>query len=246
MSGDEVHPILARPKDEGSSAAPKATGPDRDLREWPRERGEVLSDERRTLERQMREAGRLPPGQSLTLKWPVLHAGAVPRFDPATWDFRAGGLVESRLELTYVEFQKLPRISVTADFHCVTKWSAFDNRWEGVPFREILARVKPASEVTHVMALGHVGETRYGYTTNVPLADLDRPDVLLASRRNGEDLAPDHGWPLRLIVPHLYAWKSCKWLRGLIFMGSDKAGYWERHGYHMYGDPWQEQRFAIG
>ena len=201
-------------------------------------------DERQLLQKRMAKEGRLPPGQSATIKWPVLHTGDVPRFDPKTWDFRAGGLVESPLELTWEAFQTLPKIEVVSDFHCVTKWSTFDNRWEGVPFREILRRVRPRPEASHVMVLGHVGPARYGYTTNVPLADLDRDDVLFASRHNGNDLEPDHGGPLRLVVPHLYAWKSAKWVRGLIFMEGDKAGYWERLGYHMYGDPFREQRFS--
>jgi DMSO/TMAO reductase YedYZ molybdopterin-dependent catalytic subunit len=202
------------------------------------------NDERRVAERRMKAAGRLPPGQSLTLKWPVLHAGAVPAFDPASWSFRVGGLVETPVEWTYAEFRALPRSERTSDFHCVTRWSAFDNRWEGVAFREVLARIRPQPEASHAMVLGHVGETRYGYQTNLPLDDLDRDDVLFADRRNGEDLDPEHGWPLRLIVPHLYAWKSCKWVRGLIFMDQDRPGYWEKAGYHMRGDPWREERFS--
>jgi DMSO/TMAO reductase YedYZ molybdopterin-dependent catalytic subunit len=201
-------------------------------------------DERRALERKMKTEGRLPPGQSLTLKWPVLHAGAVPVFDPKSWDFRAGGLVETRLDLSYDAFMTLPKREVVSDFHCVTRWSRFDNRWGGVAFREILSRVRPRSQARYVMVLGHVGETRYGYQTNLPLADLDRDDVLLASSHDGHDLEPDHGWPLRLVVPHLYAWKSCKWVRGLIFMAEDRPGYWEKAGYHMYGDPLLEQRFS--
>jgi DMSO/TMAO reductase YedYZ molybdopterin-dependent catalytic subunit len=192
----------------------------------------------------MKASGRLPPGQALTLKWPVLHAGDVPAFDPATWDLRVGGLVETPLVLTHPELLALPRVEVASDFHCVTRWSVFDNRWEGVAFRELLARVRPDGRATHVMALGHRGDVRYGYSTNVPLADLDRPEVLLAYRRNGEDLSAEHGWPLRLLVPHLYAWKSAKWLRGLIFMEGDQAGYWEKLGYHMRGDPFQEERFG--
>jgi DMSO/TMAO reductase YedYZ molybdopterin-dependent catalytic subunit len=203
-------------------------------------------DERQLLQKRMAKEGRLPPGQAATIKWPVLHTGDVPRFDPTTWDFRAGGLVESPLELSWEAFMALPRVEVVSDFHCVTKWSTFDNRWEGVPFHEIRRRVRPRPEATHVMVLGHLGPARYGYTTNVPLADLDRDDVLLASRHNGQDLEPDHGGPLRLVVPHLYAWKSAKWVRGLIFMEGDKAGYWERAGYHMYGDPFREQRFSEG
>jgi DMSO/TMAO reductase YedYZ molybdopterin-dependent catalytic subunit len=201
-------------------------------------------DERHVLERRMREEGRLPPGQALTLKWPVLHVGSPPRFDPKTWDFKAGGLLEMPVTWSYPELLALPHAEVTADFHCVTRWSAFDNRWEGIPVREVLARVRPQPSATHVMVLGHVGETRYGYSTNLPLGDFDRAENLLAFRRNGEDLSLDHGWPLRLVVPHLYAWKSCKWVRGLVFMDADKAGYWERLGYHMYGDPFREQRFS--
>jgi DMSO/TMAO reductase YedYZ molybdopterin-dependent catalytic subunit len=201
-------------------------------------------DERRLLERRLEREGRLPPGQSVTLKWPVLHAGAVPRFDPARWDFRVGGLVEQPQELDYAAFRALPRVEVRADFHCVTRWSRFDNRWEGVALRELLARVRPLPEASHAMVLGHVGETRYGYQTNLPLADLQRPEVLLADRHDGADLDPEHGWPLRLVVPHLYAWKSCKWVRGLVLMDADRPGYWEKRGYHGYGDPFREQRLS--
>jgi DMSO/TMAO reductase YedYZ molybdopterin-dependent catalytic subunit len=201
-------------------------------------------DERQLLQKKMQAEGRLPPGQSATIKWPVLHTGAVPEFDPKPWDFRVGGLVEQPLELSYDAFMALPKIEVVSDFHCVTKWSTFDNRWEGVAFREILSRVRPKPEALHVMALGHVGDARYGYGTNIPLADLDRPDVLFAHRHDGADLEPDHGGPLRLVVPHLYAWKSAKWVRGLIFMEEDRPGYWERLGYHMRGDPFREERFG--
>ncbi len=203
-------------------------------------------DERAVRERKMRAEGRLPPGQSLTLKWPVLHEGEVPRFDPATWDFRVGGLVEHPLTLSWPEFTALPRVEVTSDFHCVTRWSTFDNHWEGVPVRAVLERVRPRPEVTHVMVCGHNGEARYGYTTNLPLADFDRAENLLVLRHDSHDLAPEHGGPLRLVVPHLYAWKSAKWVRGLIFMDADKPGYWERAGYHMRGDPFREERFGEG
>jgi DMSO/TMAO reductase YedYZ molybdopterin-dependent catalytic subunit len=201
-------------------------------------------DERAVRERRMRAEGRLPPGQSLSLKWPVLHDGEVPSFDPASWDFRVGGLVESPLVLTWAEFTALPQVELTSDFHCVTRWSTFDNRWQGVPMRAVLERARPRPEATHVMVAAHKGETRYGYTTNLPLADLDRPDVLLVLRHNGRPLEPEHGGPLRLLVPHLYAWKSAKWVRGLIFMDADKPGYWEKAGYHMRGDPFQEERFG--
>jgi DMSO/TMAO reductase YedYZ molybdopterin-dependent catalytic subunit len=201
-------------------------------------------DERSLLEKKMREEGRLPPGQSATIKWPVLHEGEVPAFDPTTWDFRVGGLVEAPLALGWDAFTALPRIAVRSDFHCVTRWSTFDNVWGGVAFREILGRARPRPEALFVMVLGHLGQDPHGYSTNVPLADLDRPDVLFALQNRGEGLPPEHGGPLRLVVPHLYAWKSCKWVRGLVFMGEDRPGYWEERGYHMYGDPLREQRFG--
>jgi DMSO/TMAO reductase YedYZ molybdopterin-dependent catalytic subunit len=201
-------------------------------------------DERHVLERRMREEGRLPPGQSATIKWPVLHEGPVPEFDPRTWDFRTGGLVDAPLALGYDAFMALPRTEVRSDFHCVTRWSTFDNRWEGTASREVLSRTRPKPEATHVMVVGHRGDDPHGYSTNLPLADLAQPDVLFAFRNNGRDLDPEHGWPLRLVVPHLYAWKSCKWVRGLVFMDGDKAGYWEELGYHMYGDPFREERFS--
>jgi DMSO/TMAO reductase YedYZ molybdopterin-dependent catalytic subunit len=201
-------------------------------------------DSRSVLEREMRDAGRLPPGQSATLKWPVLHEGEVPAFNPQDWDFRVGGLVDDPRRFGYEEFRALPRTELRSDFHCVTRWSTFDNLWEGVAVREVMALVRPQPEARYVMVTGHLGENPQGYTTNVPLADLDRPDALFAWRNRGLDLEPEHGWPLRLVVPHLYAWKSCKWVRGLAFMAEDKPGYWERGGYHMYGDPFREQRFG--
>jgi DMSO/TMAO reductase YedYZ molybdopterin-dependent catalytic subunit len=192
----------------------------------------------------MRAEGRLPPGQSASLKWPVLHVGDAPRFDPATWDFKVGGLVEAPLRLAWAEMSALPRQERVTDFHCVTRWSTFDNRWEGVPVREVLARARPRPEARFVTAVGHVNDERYGYSTNLPVADLDRDDVLLVTRWNGAPLDPEHGGPMRLVVPHLYAWKSCKWIRGLIFMAEDRPGYWENHGYHMRGDPFREERHS--
>lgn len=201
-------------------------------------------DERGLLEKRMREEGRLPPGQSASIKWPVLHEGAVPSFDAKTWDFRVGGLVEAPLTLSWEAFQALPKTEVRSDFHCVTRWSTFDNVWSGVLFRELLQRVRPRAEAAFVMVLGHRGDRPHGYSTNVPLPDLDRPEVLFAERNRGLALSPEHGGPLRLVVPHLYAWKSCKWVRGLVFMDEDKAGYWEELGYHMRGDPFGEERFS--
>ena len=195
--------------------------------------------ERKERERQMKSEGRLPPGQSLTLKWPVLHYGSVPRFDPERWDLQIYGLVASPLRLSWKEFNALPRVQRNSDFHCVTRWSRFDNRWDGVAFQEILRRVQPRENASHVLVHGE-----QGYTANVPLTDLDREEVLLATHHDGEPLTADHGYPLRLLVPHLYAWKSVKWLRGLEFLDHNAPGFWEQNGYHMYGDPFKEQRFG--
>jgi len=195
-------------------------------------------NERKELERRMMQEGRLPPGQSATLKWPVLHYGSVPHFDPARWDFRITGLVEQPVRLTWDEFNHLPKSTVTSDFHCVTRWSRFDNRWEGVLFRDVLKLVKLLPRAAYVLV-----HAEQGYSANVPLADLTRDTVLFATHHDGQPLEPDHGYPLRLIVPHLYAWKSVKWVRGLEFYDHDLPGFWEQNGYHMYGDPFKEQRF---
>jgi DMSO/TMAO reductase YedYZ molybdopterin-dependent catalytic subunit len=194
--------------------------------------------ERKEKEREMQREGRLPPGQSLTLKWPVLHYGSVPRFDPAKWDFRIWGHVIGPIRVTWDEFNKLPKIETHSDFHCVTRWSRFDNDWQGVAFKEILKLSQPKAEATHVLV-----HAEQGFTANIPLVDLDRDEVLLATHHDGEPLPADHGYPLRLIVPHLYAWKSVKWVRGLEFLDHDVPGFWEQNGYHMYGDPFREQRF---
>ena len=197
-----------------------------------------FSTERKQLEAQRRQEGRLPPGQSLTLKWPVLHEGAVPAFDPVRWDFAVRGLVENPFVLTWDEFQALPRTKIRADFHCVTTWSKFDNEWEGVSFRLLAQRARPKPEAKFVVV-----KADGGYTTNVPLQDLLRDSVLLADRHAPEPLSAEHGAPLRLVVPHLYAWKSAKWVRGLDFIAVDRPGFWEQVGYHMYGDPFEEQRY---
>jgi DMSO/TMAO reductase YedYZ molybdopterin-dependent catalytic subunit len=198
----------------------------------------LFDSERKRLEEARREDGRLPPGQSLTLKWPVLHEGAIPAFDPARWDLSVGGLVASPFRLSWGDFKALPRKRVKADFHCVTAWSKFDNEWEGVLFRTIAEKAGIKPEARFVMVKADVG-----YTTNVPLQDLMREDVLLADWHAPEPLTAEHGAPLRLVVPHLYAWKSAKWLRGFEFLPDDRAGFWEQVGYHMYGDPFREQRY---
>jgi DMSO/TMAO reductase YedYZ molybdopterin-dependent catalytic subunit len=194
---------------------------------------------RREKEKQARAEGRLPPGQSLTIKWPVLHAGGVPRLDEAKWDFRIDGMVEEPLRLTWQEFRGLPQVEVTSDFHCVTRWSRLDNRWKGVLFTEVLKRVKLRAGAEYVLVLAEEG-----YTANVPLKDLERPDVLFAFEHDGEPLPAEHGGPLRLVVPQLYAWKSVKWVRGFTLLDHDELGFWERNGYHAYGDPWKEQRYS--
>ena len=184
-------------------------------------------------------AGRIPPGQYLTTKFPVLHYGSVPRTDLATWDFAVRGLVDSPFRLTWSEFKALPRTAVTTDIHCVTRWSKLDTTWEGVSIRTILdlAQVRPGA--THV-----VEHCEQGYTTNLPLGVLDDTDVLLADTFNGEPLEPDHGYPLRLVVPKRYFWKSAKWIRGLEFLDHDILGFWERYGYNNDADPWKEERFS--
>jgi DMSO/TMAO reductase YedYZ molybdopterin-dependent catalytic subunit len=197
------------------------------------------SQKRKSKEQEMKAQNRLPPGQSLTLKWPVLHEGDVPAFDPQTWDFFIDGLVEKPLRFHYAAFMALPKVEIKADFHCVTRWSKFDNLWEGVAFSEVVRRALPRPEAHYVMVHGE-----NGYTANAPLNDLMRLEVVFAAKHNGENLTPEHGWPLRLIVPHLYAWKSVKWVRGLEFMEHDRPGFWEQNGYHIYGGPWKEQRFS--
>jgi DMSO/TMAO reductase YedYZ molybdopterin-dependent catalytic subunit len=194
---------------------------------------------RREKEKQARAEGRLPPGQSLTIKWPVLHHGGVPVFDATKWDFKISGLVQAPLTLSWNGFHALPQTEVTSDFHCVTRWSRLDNRWKGVLFTELLHRVQLQRGAEFVLVLAEEG-----YTSNIPLKDLQRPEVLFAFEHDGEPLSAEHGGPLRLVVPHLYAWKSVKWVRGFMLLDHDRLGFWERNGYHAYGDPWKEQRYS--
>jgi DMSO/TMAO reductase YedYZ molybdopterin-dependent catalytic subunit len=189
--------------------------------------------------REQAVAHRLPPGQYLTEKWPVLHAGGVPNVDLATWDFFLDGAVASPLRLSYAEFMRLPRRSVQADVHCVTRWSLLDSSWEGVPVSEVVKLVELDPQASHVMV-----HAEHGFSANLSLDDFLRDENMFVDRRNGEPISPEHGWPLRLFVPHLYFWKSAKWVRGLEFMAGDRPGFWEQYGYHMRGDPWQEERYA--
>jgi DMSO/TMAO reductase YedYZ molybdopterin-dependent catalytic subunit len=186
-----------------------------------------------------RRAPRLPPGQVRTDKWPVLHYGAVPKVDLATWDFRVHGLVEPAVRWTWGEFLALPRTTVRSDIHCVTRWSRFDNSWHGVSFRDVMRHVtvKPEARFAVIRA-------EPGYTTNLPLAELNQDDVLFAMQHDGVDLTPEHGWPLRLVVPRRYFWKSAKWVRAIELVRDDRPGFWEQNGYHNEADPWREERFS--
>ena len=182
---------------------------------------------------------RLPRGQALTRKWPVLTYGETPRMDLSTWTFRCFGLVEEPVSWTWQEFLALPGVTVTSDIHCVTRWSKFDNRWEGVAVAEILRRVRIRPEAAAVMV--HAEED---YTTNLLLSDLNSDDALLAYKHDGEDLPTEHGGPCRLVVPRLYFWKSAKWVPGFEFLDVNAPGFWEMNGYHLRADPWAEERYS--
>jgi len=197
---------------------------------------------RSRAEKKVADAGydpaRLPPGQYLTDKWPVLHAGSVPNTDLATWDFKVFGEVESPITLSWEELQALPSREIELDIHCVTRWSRFDARFRGVHWSELAKLVDPKRAGRYVVA-----HAEQGFTANVPLRALEDEHALIAYEADGEALAPDHGWPLRLVVPSKYFWKSAKWLRGLELLDHDEPGFWERNGYHDRGDPWLEQRY---
>jgi DMSO/TMAO reductase YedYZ molybdopterin-dependent catalytic subunit len=182
---------------------------------------------------------RVPPGQRLTERFPVLTHGGTPHIDMQEWKLIVTGAVEEELILTWEELCALPQTTSAADIHCVTGWSRLDDEWQGVSFRELMRHVRPKPEAKHVMAHSYGG-----YTSNVPLQDLMEEGVLLARSHNGEPLTPEHGGPLRLVIPHLYFWKSAKWLRGFQFMADEHPGFWERYGYHIRGDPWKEERYS--
>jgi len=184
-------------------------------------------------------AKRVPPGQRLVTTWPVLHYGPIPKFNEATWEFRVFGEVEGAITLSYAELKALPNARIPADMHCVTGWSTLDNEWEGVSFRAISELVKPKPEAKWVIA-----HCEQGYTSNLSLEAMDDDDVLLAWANRGEPLTPEHGFPLRLVVPKRYAWKSAKWLRGLQFAKHNTRGFWEVRGYHIHADPWSEERYS--
>jgi len=203
---------------------------------------------RRELEEQMAKEGRLPPGQSLTIKFPVLHYGSVPHFDPATWRFRIWGEVENEVSWTWEDFNQLPQTEVQLDIHCVTKWSKFDTKWKGVALASLvdqgLLKIKPTAAFVLQHAQG-------GYTTNLPLEMILQDNFLLATHFDEEPLAPEHGYPVRGMIGYFpersnlktaYFWKGAKWLTGLEFLTEDQMGFWEKAGYHNEGDVWKEQR----
>jgi DMSO/TMAO reductase YedYZ molybdopterin-dependent catalytic subunit len=194
--------------------------------------------------KKVEEAGydpaRLPPGQYLTEKWPVLQASTVPSIDLATWDFTVSGLVEEPLRLTWEQLLALPAEEVTVDIHCVTRWSRFDTSFRGVRWRELAALARPQAPARFAIA-----RAEQGYTANLPLEALEADDALIAYEADGAPLTPDHGWPLRLVVPSRYFWKSAKWLRGIELRSTDQPGFWERYGYHNDADPWREERYGF-
>jgi DMSO/TMAO reductase YedYZ molybdopterin-dependent catalytic subunit len=206
---------------------------------------------RKEDEEKIKKEGRLPPGQSLTNRFPVLHYGPVPRFDPSTWDLRLFGEIEAEKRFSWDEFNQLPRSTVTMDIHCVTRWSKFDTTWEGVALKTLvdqgLLKLKPTA---HYL-LQHC---EYGFTVNIPIEVALSPNFLLATHFNGEPLELDHGFPMRGVVGHItdtdyktpYLWKGGKWLRGLEFLNQDRLGFWEQAGYHNEADVWKEQRFSYG
>lgn len=183
----------------------------------------------------------LPPGQYVPANWPVLHYGRVPVFDPQSWSLQVFGATESGRDhcWRWDEFGALPIRRAVADFHCVTKFTIPDIAWEGVPAAALLQAVPPAAEATHVMVWAD-----FGYSANVRIADFAADDTLFATRRNGTDLTPEHGYPVRLVVPGLYAWKSVKWVRAVEYLTRDRRGFWEERGYHNTADPWREQRYS--
>jgi len=182
---------------------------------------------------------RVPPGQYITEKFPVLHYGGIPEIDIEKWRFRIFGLVEKELTMTFQEFNSLPHTITISDIHCVTGWSKLDNQWEGISTQEIKKIAKIQDNARFVIV-----HAENGFTTNLSMEDFFSPDVIFALKHNGNILTPEHGYPVRLVVPHLYFWKSAKWVRGVEFTHKNIPGFWESHGYHMRGDPWKEERFS--
>jgi DMSO/TMAO reductase YedYZ molybdopterin-dependent catalytic subunit len=193
----------------------------------------------RIVSSDVRRPRRIPPGQSQTKQWPVLHDGDVPQVDLRTWNFRIFGLVENEWHCNWDEFRTLPRVDVECDIHCVTRWSRLNNLFSGPSTRTILEKVRPKPAATH--ALIHCEQD---FTTNLSLAEFLADDCLFALEHDGKPITPDHGFPVRLVVPRLYFWKSAKWVRGIELLDHDTPGFWEQNGYHMHGDPWTEERHS--
>jgi len=184
-------------------------------------------------------AERMPPGQYIPRGWPALHYGPVPRFKPESWEFRVFGAMHAEKRWSWEEFCALPTIDVAADFHCVTKFTVLDNEWHGVSTATLLSLAPPDPAASHVLVWAE-----YGYSANLPLEDFASSEALFATHRNGQPLTPEHGFPLRLVVPHLYAWKGPKWARGVEYLTEDRPGFWEERGYHNRGNPWEEERYS--
>jgi DMSO/TMAO reductase YedYZ molybdopterin-dependent catalytic subunit len=193
----------------------------------------------RSMGRRREYGDRAPPGQKVTDGWPVLTYGSVPRIDTKDWKFAIAGSVEVDRSFTWDDLQALPQVTLTSDIHCVTGWSKLDNEWRGVRFVDLMEQIRALPEAKHVMV-----HSAGGYMANLPLADLLDESVLFAHTHSGKPLASEHGGPLRLVVPHLYFWKSAKWVRGLFFMPDERPGFWEMYGYHIRGDPWKEERYS--
>lgn len=187
----------------------------------------------------MQKPFRIPPGQRVVQHFPVLHYNGIPPYNPTTWRFKLFGLVEAKQEFSFAEFLKLPRIESISDFHCVTGWSRFDNLWEGVSSQELIKQIVLKPEVKFVFI--HCSD---GYTTNIPLDVFYDEKVIFAYKHDRQEITPEHGYPLRLVVPKLYSYKCAKWVNGVEFLAKDQPGYWELRGYHNEADPWKEERFA--
>lgn len=194
---------------------------------------------RQDLIKQGLDPERLPPGQYLTDRFPVLHVGDVPDYEPGEWDLTIFGLVDKPFKVGLDELKALPSANLTFDIHCVTKWSKFDTTWTGVLVRDLFEMAGVQADATHVME-----HAEFGYTTNVPLADITVDNAIVAYAYEGEEIEAIHGGPVRIVIPHLYFWKSAKWVRGLELRAGDAPGFWERNGYNMYGDPFREQRYT--
>lgn len=188
-----------------------------------------------------RSTERLPPGQKWTKGWPVLHEGDIPAFDEATWRLRVWGECAAPREWSWAELGALPQVEVQRDWHCVTTWSKMDNRWGGVSVMEVLAAVRPGPKARHVLVHSY---DEVGYSTNLAFDDFARPENLLCTHHDGAPLAPEHGGPIRLVVHHLYAWKSAKWISGIELLAEDRRGFWEVRGYHNHADPWLDERYS--